>query len=168
MLRNRSKQERVTLRSTGRYTALQAFGLETPTPNARNPFRAGYFKRSQTQRRLTVRRSIWIVSLTVVAGCSTPSAITSYGKDSYILSVDDIWGGNSPGRLQVKAAQDANAYCAQQGKVLRVRNTSGQGTTGWTSTSSTLIFSCITENDVENMRPDLRKEAETIFEDRRR
>ena len=115
-----------------------------------------------------MRRSIWVVSITLAAGCGTPTAITPYGKDSYIISVDDVWGGNSPGRLQVKAAQDANAYCGQQGKVLRVRNTSGQGTTGWTSTSSTLIFSCLTENDVENTRPELRKEAETTIEDRRR
>ena len=104
----------------------------------------------------------------LLAACASPSAITPYGKDSYIVSVDDVWGGNSPGRLQVTAAQEANSYCAKQGKVLRVRNTSGQGTTGWTSTSSTLIFSCISEGDSENTRPELRKEAETVIEDRRK
>jgi putative hemolysin len=115
-----------------------------------------------------MKQAILIMSVTaLMTGCATPSAITPYGKDSYIISVDDVWGGNSPGKLQVKAAQEANAYCAQQGKVLRVRNTSGQGTAGWTSTSSTLVFSCIAEHDVENTRPELRKEAETVIEDRR-
>ena len=106
--------------------------------------------------------------LVILSGCATPSAITPYGKDSYIVTVDDIWGGNSPGRLQVAAAQEANAYCAKQGKVFRVRNTTGQGTTGWTSTSSTLVFSCIDERDMENTRPNLRREADTVIEDRRR
>lgn len=103
-----------------------------------------------------------------LTGCASPSAITPYGKDSFIIAVDDAWGANSPGRLQVTAAQEANAYCTKKGKVLRVRNTSGQGTTGWTSTSSTLIFSCLDEGDSENTRPDLRKEADTVVEDRRK
>lgn len=116
-----------------------------------------------------MKSAILLVSAAALTvGCATPSAITPYGKDSYIMSVDDVWGGNSPGKLQVKAAQDANAYCAKQGKVLRVRNSTGQGTTGWTSTSSTLVFSCITESDIENTRPELRKEAGTIIEDRRK
>ena len=105
--------------------------------------------------------------LFVLYGCASPSAITPYGKDSYIISVDDVWGGYSSGKLQVKAAQEANAYCSKQGKVVRVRNTSGQGTQGWTSTSSSLVFSCIDERDPENTRPDLRKEADTVIEDRR-
>jgi hypothetical protein len=50
---------------------------------------------------------------------------------------------------------------------MRVRNTSGQGVQGWTGTSSNLIFSCIDENDPENIRPNLKKEADTVIEDRR-
>lgn len=97
-------------------------------------------------------------ALLIVAGCASPSAIAPYGKDSYIVTVDDPWGGHSPGKLQVRAAQEANHYCASQGKVIRVRNTSGQGSFGWTSTASTLIFSCIDTADTEHARPELRKE----------
>jgi hypothetical protein len=100
----------------------------------------------------------------ILIGCASPSAIAPYGKDTYILSVDDVWGGYSPAQLQVKAAQEASAFCAKQGKVLRVRNTMGQGTYGWTSTSSSLIFSCVYESDPENTRPELRKEADTVIE----
>jgi hypothetical protein len=103
-----------------------------------------------------------------VGACATPSAVAPYGRDSYILAVDDVWGGHSPQALQVKAAQQANGYCASQGKVMRVRNQSGQGTPGWTSTSSSLIFSCIAEDDAENTRPDLRSTPTTVIEDRRR
>ena len=105
--------------------------------------------------------------LVLLIGCASPSAIISYGKDSYILSVDDVWGGYSSGKLKVKAAQEANAYCAKQGKVMRVRRTSERGTYGWTSTSSSLIFSCIDKDDPENTRPNLRKDADTVIEDRR-
>jgi hypothetical protein len=100
-------------------------------------------------------------------GCASTSAIVPYGKDSYIINAEDVWGGLSPGKLQVHAAQKADAYCAKQGKVMRVRNTSGQGVQWWTGTSSNLIFSCIDENDPENARPNLKKEADTVIEDRR-
>ena len=114
-----------------------------------------------------MKKVIIMFYATFLFGCASTSAVVPYGKDSYIVSVDDVWGGYSPGKLQIKAAQKANAYCAKQGKVVRVRNTSGQGVHGWTSTSSNLIFSCIDESDPENTRPNLRKEADTVIEDRR-
>jgi len=117
---------------------------------------------------LTVNAFTMLASFVVLlVGCASSSSVAPYGRDSYIISVDDIWGGHSLGKLQVKAAQEANAYCSKQGKVMRVRNTSGQGTQGWTSTSSSLVFSCIDESDPENTRPDLRKEPDAVIEDRR-
>jgi hypothetical protein len=102
--------------------------------------------------------------LLLSTGCAPPTSATSYGKDSYIVSVDDYWGVYSPGRLQVKAAEQANAYCSHAGKVLRVRNAAGQGTTGWTSTSATLVFSCIDQNDPENTRPDVRVDSAPLIQ----
>ena len=92
----------------------------------------------------------------VVAGCASSSAVTPYGKDSYIVAVDDTWGVKAPSQLQVVAAQKANAFCAQQGKVLRVRSTTHGGVAWVSGTSSSLVFSCISEQDPENTRPDLR------------
>jgi hypothetical protein len=114
-------------------------------------------------------RIIVFLACTVVllTSCATTS-IAPYGKDSYIVSVEDMWGAQSSGKLQVKAAKEASEYCAKQGKVMRVRNTRGEGIQLWTGTSSNLIFSCIDENDPENTRPTLRKEADIIIEDRRR
>ena len=111
----------------------------------------------------------WFMLCTLIFlfGCGSTSAIAPYGKDTYILNSGDSWGSQSPGALRVQAAQEANEYCAKQGKVLRVRNTSSQGEQWWTGTSSTLIFSCIDEKDPENTRPNLRKEADTVIEDRR-
>lgn len=100
----------------------------------------------------------------VLSSCVSTSEIIPYGKDSYIINVDDVSGMASPGKLQIKAAKAASDFCAQQGKVMRVRNTNEKGSWGWTSTSSSLIFSCIEENDAENTRPNLRKEPEVIIE----
>jgi hypothetical protein len=108
------------------------------------------------------------LSVSVLFGCATTSNIVSYGKDSYMLSANDIWGGYSGGSLQVKAAERANEFCRKQGKVFVVRNTGSGGVQGWTPTSSTLVFSCISESDPENIRPNLRREADTVIEDRRR
>lgn len=105
-----------------------------------------------------MKNALAVLSIAALAvGCATPSKVTPYGKDSYIIAVDDGWGVNSPSSLQVKAAEAANAYCAKQGKVMRVRNASERGTAGWTITSSSLVFSCISEADPENTRPELRR-----------
>jgi hypothetical protein len=119
-------------------------------------------------RNLKRERGVTFVAGVTVEGCTSPSPITPCGQDSYIVTVDDTSGGRSPGRLQVKAAQKASKYCPDQGKVVRVRNTSGEGVTGWKSASSTLVFSCISEDDPESTRPDLRSEADTASEDLRR
>ena len=93
----------------------------------------------------------------LISGCATTSDIVPYGKDTYMLSAGDIWGGYSSGTLQVKAAQRANEYCQSIGKVFVVRNTGTAGVQGWTSTSSTLVFSCVDEKDAEKTRPNLRR-----------
>jgi hypothetical protein len=76
-------------------------------------------------------------------------------------------GGYSSGSLQVRAAQEANKFCNQMGKQMVVRNTNNEGVQMWTGTSSGLIFSCISEKDPEYVRPALRKEADTVIENRR-
>jgi hypothetical protein len=115
-----------------------------------------------------MRKIILCAIPSLIVGCATTSDVVPYGKDSYMLSSGDVWGGYSQGSLQVKAAQRASSFCAEKGKVFVVRNTGGQGVQGWTSTSSTLIFSCVSENDPEFQRPNLRKEADSVIEDRRK
>ena len=105
-----------------------------------------------------MRKIIFVASITAfLNGCATTSDIVPYGKDTYMLSAGDIWGGYSSGTLQVKAAQRANEYCQSIGKVFVVRNAGTAGVQGWTSTSSTLVFSCVDEKDAENTRPNLRR-----------
>ena len=113
-------------------------------------------------------KMIFVIVLTasLMYGCATPSKVVPYGKDTYLISVDDVWGGHSPAQLQVNAAEKANEYCSKQGKVIRVRNADEHGCWGWTSTSSSLIFSCVDVTDYENTRPELRKDPNIIIENR--
>lgn len=90
-----------------------------------------------------------------LAGCATTSQVVPYGKDSYMIAAEDVWGVSSSSSMQVNAARKAGEFCASQGKVMRVRNTVQEGTQMWTGTSSSLVFSCITESDPENTRPNL-------------
>lgn len=113
-------------------------------------------------------RAAAIVITVALSGCATTSEIVPYGKDSYLLAAEDAWGGHSQGALQVKAAKAAAEFCGRQNKVFVVRNTNASGVAGWTSTSSTLIFSCVDEQDPEYQRPNLRREPSTVIEDRRK
>lgn len=116
-----------------------------------------------------MKKSLVLVLITgLVGGCATTSDIVPYGKDTYMLSASDMWGGYAGGSLQVRAAERANEYCRSKGKVFVVRNSGTAGVQGWTGTSSTLIFSCVDERDPENVRPTLRREADTVIEDRRK
>jgi hypothetical protein len=105
-------------------------------------------------------------TLPILSSCASTSEIVPYGKDSYIISVDDVSGMASPTKLKIKAAKAASEFCAKQGKVMHVRNTDEKGNWGWTSTSSSLIFSCVDENDAENTRPNLQKAPDVIIENR--
>ncbi len=107
---------------------------------------------------MRMKKIIFVTSIAALFnGCATTTDVVPFGKDTYMLSAGDIWGGYSSGSLQVKAVQRANEYCQSMGKVFVVRNTGTSGIQGWTSTSSTLVFSCVDEKDTENTRPNLRR-----------
>ena len=108
-----------------------------------------------------------LLIVTVFAGCASTSAITPYGRDSYIVSAQDTSGFSSSAQLQINAAEKANAFCESIGKVMHVRNTSNRDDL-YTGNSSSLIFSCVSESDPEYGRPDLRPVPDTVIEDRRR
>lgn len=96
-----------------------------------------------------------VMCVAALVGCASTSQVTPYGKDTYILASEDIWGAYSSSSMQVNAARKAGEFCASQGKVMRVRSTTQEGTQLWTGTSSSLVFSCIAEGDSENTRPNM-------------
>jgi hypothetical protein len=98
-----------------------------------------------------------------LCACASAPEIAPYGKDTFILSVGDTMGMSQPASLRVQAAQHASSHCARMGKVMQVRNSNDSGIAWLTSTSSSLVFSCLDESDPENRRPILRKEADAVI-----
>ena len=106
-----------------------------------------------------MKSAIAVLSIAALAvGCATPSAITPYGKDTYIISLDSFVETYPSDTLQVMAAQEADAFCAKQGKALRVRNAAGPYTGDRTRTSASLIFDCIAKGAADSTKPEPRKQ----------
>ena len=105
-----------------------------------------------------------LVMVTVLTCCASISAVAPYGRDTYVVSATDTLGLTSPENLHANAMKRANEFCKNHGKVMIVRDTSEQRTSDMTVTASSLIFSCIDENDSEYSTSDLRWD----IEDRRR
>jgi hypothetical protein len=101
-----------------------------------------------------------VVILAIAAlgsGCVSTTEVVPAGKDSYMIAGTATGGANS-GHSMIAATKQANAYCANLGKVMLIRNTNTAGSAGWGGEHSNLIFSCVLENDPEYTRPNLRKD----------
>jgi hypothetical protein len=69
------------------------------------------------------------------------SEVVPYGRGTYILSTTDSAGMLSSSELRVKAAKEANEYCAKQSKSMRAIESNERGD-AWSGTSSSLVFAC--------------------------
>lgn len=67
-------------------------------------------------------------------------------------------GGMESGNSIIEATKAANAYCAKQTKFMVIRHTETGGNAGFGGEHSNLIFSCVTEDDPEYQRLNLRKD----------
>jgi hypothetical protein len=102
-------------------------------------------------------RTALIVCAGVLAGCVSASEIVPAGKDTYMVA-GRANGGPAAGGSSIEAMKAANAFCAKQQKLVMIRNTSTSGSAGFGGEQSTLIFSCLTADDPEYQRPNLRKD----------
>lgn len=110
---------------------------------------------------------IFISVLTLaIAGCVTTSEVVPAGKDSYMIGASAA-GGTEGGQSLIAATKAANAYCAALKKVMLIRNTTTGGSAGLGGEHSNLIFSCVSPDDPEYTRPNLRKDnGVTVIENR--
>ena len=67
-------------------------------------------------------------------------------------------GAMNAGHSIIEATRTANAYCESMQKVIVIRNTETSGSAGFGGERSTLIFSCVSPDDPEYIRPKLRKD----------
>jgi len=108
-----------------------------------------------------------VAAATLLGGCVIgASEVVPAGKDSYMVAGKAVGGINS-GESLIAATKVANQYCSKQGKFMIIRHTETGGNAGFGGEHSDLIFSCVTADDPEYQRPNLRKEPTTVVEDQR-
>jgi len=110
-----------------------------------------------------------IVVTAALTACVSTSEVVPMGKDSYMISSSSNGGpgGNGAHVSRIEAAKAANRYCDAKGLHMVVRNLGGT-TFGLSGGTSELIFSCVTSDDPEYKRPDLRQAPTTVIEDQRK
>jgi len=100
----------------------------------------------------------------LISGCVSTSEIIPVGKDSYMVSGSGT-GGLSYGKTLAAALKSANTYCAKQTKFMIIRREETEGR--FNGEAANLMFSCVTADDPEYKRPNLRRDPTTIIEDQR-
>ena len=107
------------------------------------------------------RKIVYIWSLCILlCSCVSSSGPMPFGKDSYMITTSAGGSFNNPGAALQGAIKEANEHCASLGKVMAPRNTQTTGHPGLPG-GAQFIYSCIDENDAENQRPRMEKEADT-------
>lgn len=79
----------------------------------------------------------------VTAGCSSVSAVTSTGPNSYMVGSNAHGGFSSDTEVKALAINRANEFCAGQGKVAQVTGSSSSGVQMWTPQNSEVQFACV-------------------------
>lgn len=92
----------------------------------------------------------------MTAGCQTSSPIVQAGKDTYMVS--SHVSGCVSCSASVQSLKTANDFCAQQNKVVAIRNSQSSTNGFGYQVGNEMLFSCIAEADPENTRPNLRKD----------
>lgn len=76
-----------------------------------------------------------------LAGCVTTTQVVPAGKDTYMISAaNDTCGNCQP--PQIRASEQASAYCARSGKAMTVKDTQEQTFDIGFGHRYTLTFSC--------------------------
>jgi hypothetical protein len=108
--------------------------------------------RSEKLKGVAMRNGFQLIAATVVAlvtGCVTvPSNVVPIGKDTYQLSMTGV-GFATQANTNVKALQEANAYCSKLGKHMVFQHNGESGVYGWSPRQSNLTFLCLNADDPE-------------------
>lgn len=76
----------------------------------------------------------------LLAGCAT-HPVTQNSPDTFSVVSDNALGFR--GRTEAKAMKSANAFCAQRGKVVQLKDTDGRGSALTGGASTRLVFTCV-------------------------
>jgi hypothetical protein len=101
-----------------------------------------------------------------LGGCVMTTDPVPVGRDSFMISTSTGGSGLVMGQGPIANARAANRYCDQHGLHMIIRRTDGMANIN--GTSNALIFSCVTADDPEYQRPNLRHDPNVTIEDSRR
>jgi hypothetical protein len=113
-----------------------------------------------------------IVALSVISvslvGCAQSSGVLKLGPDTYTVSAAaaPARGGSSEARKI--ALTEANQHCTVMAKEILVTNVVTATTNVHGAGSAEVTFRCLALGDPELQRPDYRRPADTVIEDRRK
>ncbi len=112
-----------------------------------------------------MRNGVIIATLaSTLAGCVSTGGPQQIGPDSYLIgsTMAPIAGGSIA--AQGEALQQANAFCASQGRQLLM--TSEQTGVGNRGLGATVTFRCLLPGDPELRRPNLKPAPNIVIENR--
>ena len=78
-----------------------------------------------------------------IFSCGTASDVIRLHNNENMVIAKDAWGEDHGG-LELKAINKATEYCGE--KRLKIIDTEKTGAAGWTGTSVTITFQCVTED----------------------
>lgn len=108
-----------------------------------------------------MKKAILLPAL-ILAGCASNSGITPIGKDTYMVSRQAATGFSGSGTLKAEAFQEANAYCAKEGKNLQVVSTQEAQPpyVFGNYPKAEVQFMCLSDGEAELGRPKLKPKAD--------
>ena len=116
-----------------------------------------------SQKLCRVGASCALALMLLLTACETSSPVVQAGKDSYLVSSHVAACVSCA--ASVKSLQTANAFCAKLGKVVVIRNTNSTTNGFGYEVGNSTTFSCVSENDPEYHRPNLRKDDGVVTVD---
>ncbi|SAK93949.1 hypothetical protein AWB80_06895 [Caballeronia pedi] len=98
-----------------------------------------------------------IAAATALQGCASNSGVVPIGQDTFMVTRQAATGFSGSGTLKAEAFQEANQYCASQGRKLQVMSTQEAAPpfVFGNFPKAEVQFMCLAGNDPEFGRPKL-------------
>ena len=89
-------------------------------------------------------KKLTILTLAALAqACSSVSEVVPTGRDTYMVGSNARGGFTSDVEVKALAIRRANEFCAGQGKLAQVTDSTSSGTQMWTPQNAQVNFACI-------------------------
>lgn len=105
------------------------------------------------------------VATYLVVACTTTTGVVPLGEDTFMIGTSGKSpGGFSGAQAKANALQEAQKFCAAQGKKVQVVNTQQADMRFGVDATAEVQFMCLSPGDAELGRPKLRKTPDQLIE----